>query len=314
MSWGVVMGYKKHILFVSMAIVIVLSFFVFGDTQKTPPTFLNIENQKPNISNIELNDNVSGDDDIVLRADNYTILWCSAQAYDLDGFEDLVASRARIWHSSMSTYDSADDPRWHYTNDSCNITEVTGTPNIIANLNCTFSVLFYANYSEWNCTISINDTFGSKVNGSDNATMLPLLGIDIVNSSIDWGIRAIDTPYDADLELVVENTGNVPIDLQIDAYNDTSIGFPANHSFTCQTGNIATDGIVFNESSGGAYAGSTKLNNDTYINVTSFDLYSQASGTSHTNKSAYFGIFVPSFPTINGTCNGFLRFDALDGR
>jgi hypothetical protein len=140
-----------------------------------------------------------------------------------------------------------------------------------------------------------------------------LVGVDSPNQTIEWGTRAVETAYDADLNVNVYNSGNVILDLQIDAYNSTTVGVTSNYSFDCQIGQITADSVVFNESSGGAYAGSTKLNNDTYINVSSFDLAPQSAGFAPSNQSAYFGIYIPQLPTINGTCAGYMRFEGMDG-
>lgn len=304
---------RNHIL-LTLVVVIVLSFIVFGQPVKEIPATLTIGAQAPNMTNIELNDNISGDDDMILAANDTTVIWCAGDLYDLDGFTDYDSGNGTIWNSDMLSFGDSEDNRYYYTNSSCDITEVTGTPNVNGLINCTFSVWFYANYSQWNCTLTVNDSYGYGVNGTDNATMNKLLAINSPNASIDWGVRAVDTAYDADLDVSIYNEGNVVLDLQLDAYNDTSVGIPSNYSFDCLTGQIRTDAIVYNGTPGGIYADSTNLDNDTYLNITGFDLGPQ-DGTSNspTNESAYFGIYIPSFPTINGTCSGWMRFEAMDG-
>lgn len=311
------MGKRELMLFCISILVVVLSFFVFGNVkEEVPMTILQILNQRPNITNVELNDNISGDEDLYLTAENTTIIWCGADVFDIDGYSDIDNARAVLYNNDMVTYEAADDNRYHYTNNTCNITEDTVQPWVNALVNCTFGVYFYANYSEWNCTITVNDTTNQAVNGSDNATMHSLLAIDVVNTSIDWGTRAVDTDYDTDMNLTVENTGNIPIDINLDVYNASDGSEDGNWSFTCQIGRIPVKNIVYNNTYLGTYADSTPMINGTgfYRNIPDFDLWQQSSGTSPTNKSAYFGIRVPGWPTINGTCNGFMRFEALDGR
>lgn len=313
---------QKTILYILIILILGLSYFVFAaPTVQQRPMTLDIGNQGPNITNVQINDNISGDDSMILTAENTTIIWCGADVFDLDGYPDIYNSWAVIWNSDMENdfvnYSSSDDNRWHYTNNSCNITPVTGTPNVNARLNCTFVVQFFANYSQWNCTITVNDTGSQAVNGTDNATMEHLLALDVVNNSIDWGERAVDQDYDADLNVSVENTGNVILDLQLDSYHNASAPSPQelNYSFNCSIGYIAVDQIVFNDTNGGVYAQSTKLSNSSYINVSDFDLHPQTGlvTTSPTNKSTYFGINIPSWPTINGTCTGWMRFEGMDG-
>lgn len=304
---------RERLLFICIGIVI-FSFLVFGAPVREIPTTLTIAGQPPNITNVELNDNISGDEQMILTAADTTIIWCAGDVYDLDGFPDLDSGNGTIWHRALSSYGAADDNRWHYTNSSCNLTEVTGTPNVNGLLNCTFEVWFYANYSEWNCSLWVNDTIGYKGNGTDNATMNRLVAVNSPNTTIDWGTRAVDYAYDTDLDVSVYNEGNVILDLQLDAYNETSVGIPSNYSFNCTLGQIPTDVIVYNDSVDSPYAQSTSFSNSSYINVSDFNLDPQDGTTnSPTNKSAYFGINIPGQPFVNGTCTGWMRFEGMDG-
>jgi hypothetical protein len=307
---------KNTLLLILITVLISMTYLVFAHpvTQERPMN-LTLANQAPNISYVTLkNVNYSVPDEMVLEANNRSLITCYGYAYDIDGYPDLTNAYGRIWNTDNSNYAAGDDNRWHYTNDSCQVTQSSDIPDVNALVNCTFGVWFYANYSQWNCTLTINDTGDHLVNGTDNASMNRLLAIDVVNSTIEWGERAVDTDYDTDLNVSVENEGNVEMDLQLDAYNDTAVGIPGNYSFSCQIGNIPARNIVFNHSDGGVYSQSTRFSNESYINVSDFDLAPQ-DGTLNipTNRSAYFGINVPGWPTINGTCTGWMRFDAVDG-
>jgi hypothetical protein len=305
---------RKSVSILFIAIALSLSFAVFGAPVKEIPMNLNISGQPPQFYNVTLEDNVSAPlDEIDLSPGNFTRVYCTADVWDLDGFTDLDSAYGRIWDPDMTTYAGVDDNRWHYTNDTCDISEITGDPLLNARVNCTFHVWFYANYSDWNCTLTINDSTAFHVNGTDNSSINRLIAVDSPNQSIEWGYRAVNTEYDADVNVSVFNAGNVELDLQIDAYNSTSVGVPSNYSFDCQIGQIPTRGIVYNDTSGGTYATSTRLSNETYINVSDFDLGAQTTGFSPSNKSTYFGIYFDQYPTINGTCTGWMRFEGVDG-
>jgi hypothetical protein len=309
------MEFNKALIFgFSLAILTTIFLAFGGTTEELPMSILNISNQAPNITGVTLESNYSVPDEMALEANNITTVWCWAYVFDIDGYTDIDTVQGRIWDNQMSSFDGIIDNRWHYRNSSCNITQDAPTTMINARVNCTFPVIFYANYSDWNCTLTVNDTDNHIINGTDNATMLPLLAIDIVNQSIEWGQRAVDMDYDTDMNVSVENEGNIPFDLQIDAYNSTSIGVVSNYSFDCQIGYIPARNIVFNYTSGGIYAQSTRLSNFSYIFADEFDLYPQSAGLSPTNKSTYFGIRLDGWPTINGTCNGWMRMDAVDAR
>jgi hypothetical protein len=307
---------KLFRIYLVIVLVLGITYVAFGLDTDVVSTTLDVAGQAPNITGVTLmNVNYTIPDEIVLEAANQSTITCFGYVYDLDGYGDLDAAVGEIWNTDMVNYGDATDKRHLYRNTSCNLTEVTGQPNINALANCTFGVWFYANYSQWNCTITVNDTLNKAVNGTDNASVLPLLAVEIVNSSIEWGTIALGTPYDTNLNVSMENEGNVHMDIQVDAYNSTAVGIPSASSFDCQLGRIPTDVIVINDTFGGVYADSTPLSNDTYVNVSDFNLLPQDGSVLDipTNKSLYLGINIPESLVLNGTCNGFFRVDAVDG-
>ena len=285
-------------------------------TSTSIPTELIIGNQYANITGVELNDNVTGDNSVELSPNTTKEVYCWGYVFDIDGYHDIYNAWGTIYNQDVSgiTYDSADDNRWHYENDTCQLTEDYGLADTNAILNCTFHVWYYANYSDWNCTITVNDTIFQATNGTDNATFEQLIAVDVLNDSIDWGTRSVDTDYDADLDVLIENEGNVRLDVELDAYNDTFSGTGSNRSFDCQIGYIPVDMMVYNLSSGGIYSESTQFDNLSTVTATEFNLLQQ-DGTSTdvpTNKSVYLGINIPALPTINGSCTGFLRVTGIN--
>jgi hypothetical protein len=293
-----------------------ISIFVIAETSvDVPMTIMQIERQAPNITLVQLNDDTIGDDSIILNVNNYTTVNCFAYVFDIDGFHDINGSWARIWNTYSSSYDGVDDYRYHYTNDTCLITEYYGVQDANAIVNCSFNVLFYANYSEWNCTISVNDTRAQFVNGSDNASIESLIAIDITNTTIDWGILSLDTDYAANIEILIENQGNTPFDLEADVYNDSGLT-DSNYSFNCDIGYIPSDSVVYNLSQGAPYSESSPFTNLSLVNIDYFDLFAQndSSEVVPSNKTFYMGINIPPKPTINGTCSGYVRFNAVDAR
>lgn len=303
---------SQNVILLIVAIVFAFSYVVFGDTVREVPMTLEIANQPPIVSNVSLEDNDTIPlNELDLVAGNFSEIYCTADVRDLDGHTDLDTANGTIWHTARSSLLSSDDNRWHYTNSSCDIQQSTRT-NVTSMVNCTFNVWFYANFSEWNCSIVVNDSAGYSRNGTDNSTMNKLIAVNSPNSTLEWGLRAVNTEYPADLNVTVENEGNVDLDLFMDAYNTTTAGVNSEHSFNCSTGYIAADRLVYNDTSGGTYAESLSFVNTSQIDIQDFDLVPQTTGFSATNKSAYLGIYIPQFPTINGTCTGFLRLEGQE--
>jgi len=87
--------HKSLNFIVMMVSLLALSFLVFGDPlfQERSMTLV-LENQFPNITNVELNDNISSDDSMLLTANETTRIWCAGNVFDLDGYPDVDHARA----------------------------------------------------------------------------------------------------------------------------------------------------------------------------------------------------------------------------
>jgi hypothetical protein len=305
---------KKEISFLIIGLLIITT-LVIGALDDEVPMEITLGNQFPNISILELNDDTPGDSSMLLWPNTTQKIYCWGYVFEVDGYDDLTNAFGRIWDEGNYNYWDPQNNKYQYRNDSCAYSP-TSEPGANAMVNCTFDVWFYANYSDWNCTITINDTFNHLVNSSGNATMEQIVAVDITNSTLNWSTVSIDTDYDPYVEFNVENEGNVRLDIEVDAYNNTATGTTDTIAFECDIGTIAVNRIAFNltnASTGAVYGESTLLDVAGVVSSPQFDLVPQ-DGTFNipTNRSGFLGINVPGNPMINGTCNGFLRVNGVN--
>ena len=213
--------------------------FVFANENDTIPVTLNITGNLPT-STIFLS--VAGEEEtgfINLAPNSTTLVSCWGVADDLDGLDDIVSLESVLYSDSTTRFSDLNESIL-YRNNSCD----TSTMNLDGFWNCTFLVQYYAEPAEWSCAINLTNTDPLFYNDAINttSTIEELIALSLANTTIDFGVRAVGVNYNADTEVVVFNEGNVPLDLLLDAFNETSsLEDNSNQAFSCDVGFIPID-------------------------------------------------------------------------
>ena len=279
---------KSRTLFMALVCytaVFLSSNFVFSDTASTT---VDIGNVGPQVGI------PTATDPIDLNEGGDLTVYCNATITDTNGWEDIDSVNATLWLSSETC---ASDPDNCYKNTSCTLG--TGSSTSL-DVNCSFSVLWYADNDEWTCNITANDSQGVSNNTGVNAiTINPLVALG-VNSSIAFGSLSIgqdSTNHTAQ----VNNTGNSQIDVRLNGTN-----------MSCTTqGNITIGQLHYNSTTASDWTlmcALTDTGTDTCGEIQSnFDLTDGAA----TSKNVYWILRVPT--GVSGTCTGFITFTAIAG-
>ncbi len=267
---------------------------------------LSIGKSNPNIVSIDIE---SGS--VTLTPNASTIVNCSIIIEDYDGDVDLLHVNATFFDTEVAIASDPDNNNTHYTNTSCVIQTGYGD-QYQAKADCLFSVLYYANPSDWNCSVYVEDLSNYTDEDTNDTTIEELLAFG-VPGRIDYG--TINATYvSIEKEANVTNVGNVKANLSLSGY-----GLASNdgYAMVCQYGaiqNITVEYQKYNVS--GSVPGSLSLGQleGNYTNLTAspfveeFNLeYRQ--GASDITNSTYWRIYVPE--GVAGTCNGTVIFGAV---
>ncbi|MFW6230604.1 MAG: hypothetical protein ACOC32_01115 [Nanoarchaeota archaeon] len=285
---------------------------VHAAENETIPTTLDLTGNIPTTT-IFLDE--AGDDgvdkSISLQPNETTLVSCWGTAFDLDGNDDLD-NVTSVLYAQSSTREDVDNASIHYTNSSCDLTgfETTGT------WNCTYNVQYYAENSTWTCIVNITNDDPQYHNDTANetATIQDLVALDVGNASIDFGLRAVTVNYTADTEVRVYNEGNVELDLQLDAFNQTAAFDDDDaNAFNCSIGYIPVNYLRFSLSDGAAYLSSTPMNAAGATATEEFNLAHQNGGGDDlpTFDATYWAIGIPA--NIAGTCQGQVMYIGRPG-
>ncbi len=310
---------KTLIFFIFLEVflfIILFSFFpkgVFagvGEHNVTVITNLTVGNVYPELSNVTIQNN---DSTLALIPNSTKFVFCSGLVTDYNGWVDVDHASAVFFDFANSTSGAADDNNLHYTNSSCTITQEGTYTNWI---NCTFDVWYYANPGNWNCLITVNDSYNKLGYGNDNITVSSLLGLGLPDY-IDYGtVNATEVS----LENIsnVTNYGNVKINLSLSGYG---FALEDGNAMNCTLGaikNISIEHEKYNltNSNPGVLDLSQFIAN--YTNLTSapvvkvFNLeYRQNDTFNEAINTTYWRIYVPL--GVAGTCQGNIIFGATVG-
>ena len=255
-------------------------------------------NYEPVVDSIELNDRGDyGDGTMTLVAGDYIVADCFGTITDSDGNSDIDTLTAYFYSSSESGPLNSDEDGLHYTNNSCNYNVGDGS------FNCSVSLPFYSAAGAWRCTVYVNDSASNLVHDTDGVTVSSLIAIDIPDSTfIDFGGMVVgESKTNSSLFIPVYNLGNVPIDLNLDAWS-TGSGFDDVNSLNCTTGNIPVANFRVS-SLLDSYISYFSLVSTGYY-LLDFDLNPQSSGSLPTNKSLFVGLKIPD--GVQGACTGVI--------
>jgi hypothetical protein len=227
---------------------------------------------------------------------------------EYDGDEILNVS-SEFFSIDNSFFGDEDDNNYHYTNNSCILNQSFGEENQFEII-CSYSIWYYANSENWKCEISLND---GLVNSSDNDEVFinPLLSIGVLES-IDFGSLATQV-FSDEVQIIVENKGNVLIDLALSGYGAQE---GDGYAMICSGGeNI---GIENKKYSFNSFIGNLTLEDSEifYNNLTSeptitdFNLdFRKNDLEDNAINSTYWRIYVPS--GSGGSCYGNIVLGAV---
>jgi hypothetical protein len=281
----------------------------FGEGNVTAKTNLTVGNSAPVIKQILVDSDVS----INLIPNDTKTINCTAIIEDYDTDSDVTSVTGVFFNPSQATSGSPDDNNSHYTNSSCRIDTAYGdTYELISH--CLFDIWYYANASEWNCSITATDTFPYQVTGTNDSTINPLLALTLPDI-IQYGtVNATEVSIENVTN--VTNIGNVMINLSLNGY-----GFyeEDGNAMNCTLGpvqNISVEYEKFNLTSTtpGNLTHQQFIGN--YTNLTSnpvtrtFNLgYRKNENYNEAWNHSYWRIYVPT--GVAGTCQGNIIFGAV---
>ena len=295
--------------------------------KETIPLQVSITNNPPQVHTVTCNPNP-----LTLNASGLfdsTILVCSAEIYDPNGYQDISqqgdvnASLMLNLTETLQTCKSdglvGKDNSSCYHNVSCTYSNENGNT---LDVECSFTVWWYAeatsdegNFTAW---IIARDASGNKDYNFTNVTVNDLLAMNITDS-VNWGTMQVGQISEETVE--VNNTGNVRFDLQINATNMTCTG-PGSLNITPQQ-------IAYNNSADTGGAGSGKCDTEQeWLDcckmdfnpastcggfATNFDFSEDATGLGGgpNNTETYLTLKVPS--GVSGTCTGWATYTAVKG-
>jgi hypothetical protein len=247
------------------------------------------------------------DDSITLVENSTQLVSCWGVASDLDGLNDLANLNVTLFAESSDRFAALNDSI-NYVNDSCDISTWTTD----GAWNCTFPVQYFAENSTWTCTVNITNTDPQYYNdtANDTAAIEDLIGLEINTTLVDFGLRAVEVNYNASDEVRIFNTGNVEIDLQLDAFNrSATFDDDDANSFNCTIGNISVNNLRFSLVFNQSYAASTPMVAVGATATEEFNLLAREGGAGTvlpTWGSTYWAIGIP--PSIAGVCTGQIMY------
>lgn len=306
------MAFKK--CFLLLAVFLLVASFASAQENVNVSSRVVLEGNLPTTS-IEVNDVGGEGDELIPLLPNATrLVSCWGTANDIDGNADMVDVDAWLYADATSFRNDTLNYSQSYRNFSCD-TSLLGTSG---DWNCTFNVQYFALNETWNCSVNITNTNPLFYNDTawDGAIVEELLALDVHNSTIDFGTRAVSVAYDANVPVLIYNEGNVPMDLQVDAWEqNATVGQEVNSlsAFNCSTGTIPVTGLAVNSTQTSTFALSTPLvQSGPTPTLTDFDLLAQVGGAGTilpTFANSYWGISVPA--GNGGVCNGYIQFIAI---
>ncbi|MFH1722424.1 MAG: hypothetical protein ABH950_07470 [Candidatus Altiarchaeota archaeon] len=265
---------------------------------------LSVGNSAPSVGVVAVDDATGSPSNEVDLSDGLTVeVNCSATVTDNNGYANVSGAAAELFLNSEDLDDfsgNTDDANNRYTNTSCALSGGSGnTVDVV----CSFTVEYYADPGEWNCTINATDDIAYGV-GWDNTTINTLTALS-VPSSLSFGSLALGATS-GDQTLTVTNTGNEQIDISLDGYGSVN---GDGYAMTCSTGNVDLANLRYDLSSDTAFGSMTSLTDDS-VTLSSFDLAQRTGAVS--TKDAYWKIQIPA-SGVSGSCSGKINVLATSG-
>jgi len=280
----------------------------FGADNVTALTNLTVGNSAPVIDEILIEGG-----SITLTPNDTTTINCTAEITDYDTDTDVTSVTAVFFDPAQTTAGGPEDNNSHYTNSSCRIDTAFGDSYQLF-AHCLFDIWYYANASDWNCSVTATDTFPYQVTETNDTTVQPLLALGLPDI-IQYG--TVNATYISSENITnVTNLGNVMVNLSLSGY-----GFVENdgNAMNCTLGpveNISIEYEKFNltDTTPGDLTHPQAIGN--YTNLTSnpitreFNLdYRKQESYNEAWNYTYWRIYVPT--GVAGSCQGNIIFGAV---
>jgi hypothetical protein len=289
--------------FILCIILLLYALTVAAQENETVQSVVNITGNVPTTTVLLDEAGEDGSDNSILLVENSTqLLSCWGVADDLDGISDLADVTAVIYAES-STRQASDNQSIHYTNTSCD----TSTISLDGQWNCTFNVQYFSENSTWTCAVNVTNQDPTYYNdtANDTAVIEDFVALEIHNATLDFGLRAVDTNSTANTSMQIYNTGNVNLDIRLDAFNRSSVFTDDDTtSFNCTYGTIPVNYLRFSLTQGTDFASSVPMQAVGSTATQNFNLENREGGGTvlPTFDSVYWAIGIPN--NVAGICTG----------
>jgi len=288
----------KKILGITLGMVLALGLLCFPSNIRADEATGNVTiiNSAPTISSVLLLNQAGDDAAIDLEVGSTVIVTATANITDPNGGETISSASATLYHNTTDS-EAADDENTHITNSSCTLGDASGNDKLVT---CKFTMDYMTLPGTWTVNITALDNDSAQVSGTDDNTVNTLAGLDVVETSIDFGALELGGKSSTATQMVVKSMGNVQIDAQ---YKGTN--------FTCGVGIIDVSNIKYGLDDV-AYDSLTTVLSDTDVTQTAFNLGIRGVDTEDgidSTKTEYWGIQIPA-TGVSGACTNTLTVTA----
>lgn len=282
---------------------------VVGNNYKnvTVHTNLSITHSRPEVLNVTIYEATNYSmKNITVAAGLTKTIFCNATIRDWDGFNDVVAVNATLWHVLTSSSNNSDNNNSHYTNHSCILNSSISA--YVGWFVCSFDVWYYSNNGTWMCNVTPMNSWNYTNSGNGSTLFYPIYALNVTDG-IDYGGVAV---YDVSPERIanVTNLGNMGINISVEGYGAArGDGLAMNCSIN---GNITVDNERFAINTGVAWAAKTPLvSTPGGVPLSGLTLPKQTLSSTYVVNSTYWEIYIPPNPA--GNCTGNIIFTAVAG-
>jgi hypothetical protein len=270
----------------------------FGEGNITVITNLTVGNVFPEILNVTIQEGVSP---IALIPNDTKLIYCIGYLVDYNGEAD-------IGYVNATFFDNV-----NYTNTSCDLDKTYGDA-YTALTNCSFEVQYYANTSEWNCSLTSNDSYNWMHRNSNITTISPLLALGLPDM-IYYG--TVNATYVSDENRTnVTNYGNVMLNLSLNGYgfqpddgNAMNCTLGANKNISIEYEKYNLTAITLGDLGHAEFIGNyTNLTSAPVIKEFNLD-FRKNEDINEAWKESYWRVYVPL--GVAGTCQGNIIFSGV---
>ena len=302
----------KRSIFIAMLLLVSLATSVLANNNDTVDTVLNITGNIPTSTIFFAVDGEEDTGSITLQSNTTTTLSCWGKAEDLDGYGDLNNLHTVIYANTTGRFDDLNDSILYRADNlaGCDMSQW----NVDGSWNCTYDVQYFAQPVNWTCAINItnldeqfyNDTISTQSRIED------LVALYVHNRTVDFGLRAVGDEPDTDTSVLVYNTGNVVLDLEVDAFNSSSVFTDdSTQAFNCTIGHIPINYLRFSLLENSPFDDPATVPMEAVGATTRqlFGLPPQFGGSGSVLPTSEFTYWAPGIPfDIAGQCTGRIMY------